>query len=465
MGSWGGWLHRAALYLRSGNATPMWPTTDQSAWRAADHPMYELRSPPDSRDRQPSTPRRGGGMSQALVARQPLFDRRLEVVAYELLYRAPGEQVAHIVDADRATARVALNSLTELGLERVTGARPAWINVTREFLLDGRAAVLPPAHVVLEILENQLIDQQLVDTVRGLRDQGYRFALDDFEYSSDADPLLELAEYVKLDVLALGIDKVASEVARLRPYGVTLLAEKVETHEELALCMAAGCELFQGYFFCRPELLSTHSVDANRLSLLQLLAALQEPDIGLHALERIVALDLALGYRLLRYINSAFFGLRSEVRSIGQALALLGVEKLRQWAALSVFASVDRKPVELTITALVRARFCELVSPHQPCCSAAELFTLGLFSVVDALLDMPMADVVERVPFPEDTRRALVDHDGPQGRLIECMIALERGDLERAESLVPQAGDVYVEALEWADGAAEALFEPAAAAA
>ncbi|MHB1836715.1 MAG: EAL and HDOD domain-containing protein, partial [Solirubrobacteraceae bacterium] len=228
-------------------------------------------------------------MSEALVARQPLFDRRLEVVGYELLFRDAGDQAAHIADADRATARVALNAFTDLGLDRVTGARPAWINVTREFILEGRALTLPAQHVVLEILEDQLIDERLVAAVRDLRDQGYRIALDDFEYSPDMKPLLELAQYVKLDVLALGVDALPREIDRLRPYGVALLAEKVETHEELAVCMAAGCELFQGYFFCRPELLRAHSIDANRLSLLQLLAALQEPDIGLRELERTVA--------------------------------------------------------------------------------------------------------------------------------------------------------------------------------
>ncbi len=400
-------------------------------------------------------------MREVLVARQPLFDPRLKVVGYELLFRDGRGQVARVRDAERATAAVVLNTFTELGLERMTGGRPAWINVSREFILAGLAASLPADLVVLEILEDQLIDEELVAAVRSLKEQGYRLALDDFEYAPSADPLLEIVDVVKLDVLALGGDGLERACRRLRPLGVQLLAEKVETHEEFARCLQSGCELFQGYFFCRPELVGTRSVDASRMSLLTLLAALNEPGIGLRELERTIALDLALGYRVLRYINSAFFGLRHEVRSIGQALALLGVERLRHWVALSVFAGVDRKPPELTITALVRARFCELADGGASA-GGSERFTLGLFSLVDALLDMPMSEVVKRVPFAEDTSDALVGHEGAKGRLLSSVIALEHGDLELAERLVPGAAGLYMSAVQWADLAASALLEPVA---
>lgn len=398
------------------------------------------------------------GHRDVFVARQPILDRRLRAVGYELLFRAGQAGTASVADPEAATATVVLNALTELGLERIARARPAWINVSREFVLRELVRSLPPRLVVLELLEDQLIDDELVAALTALKRDGYRLALDDFRFTPDIEPLLGLADVVKLDLPALGREQLVGEIARLRPYGMTLLGEKLEDQEDFAYCSEAGCDLFQGYFFCRPEIVRGRRVDAHRQSLLALLAALEDPAVQLHDLEPMLARDLELSYRLLRYINSAFFGLRQEVRSIGQALALLGVQNLRQWAALSVFAGVDDKPAELTLTALIRARFCALTAELDGAGPATELFTLGLFSVLDALLDMPLADALARIPFPEDTRRALIEHRGAKGRLLECVTAMESGDFARAEAIVPTAGDLYLSALAWADEAASAVF-------
>ena len=222
-----------------------------------------------------------------------------------------------------------LNSFTEIGLERIVGIKPAWVNVSREFVLSGLAGTMPPRVVGLEILEDELLDERFVHALIELKRQGYRLALDDFEYSVSAERLLALVDVVKLDLLALGRERLAREVARLKPYGVTVLAEKVETHEEHAWCVELGCDLFQGFFFCRPELLHNRGIVANRASMLEVVAALQDPTVQLAQLERMISRDVALSFRLLRYINSAFFGLRFEISSIGQALALLGVENLQ----------------------------------------------------------------------------------------------------------------------------------------
>lgn len=400
--------------------------------------------------------------SEVVVARQPIFDPRLRAVGYELLFRPGQAGTALVTDPETATATVVLNSFTELGLERMVGRRPAWINVSREFVLSGLAQSIPPERVLLEILEDQLIDEELVAAVAALKQRGYRLALDDFRYDPAAEPLLGLVDVVKLDLLDLGREQLAAEVARLRPYGVSLLAEKLEAREDFAFCAEVGCDLFQGYFFCRPEVVRGRRVDARRQSLLVLLAALQDPAVELHDLERMLARDVGLSYRLLRYINSAFFGLRHEVRSIGQALALLGVANLRQWVTLSIFAGVDDKPGELTLTALIRARFCELAAERDGPAVAAELFTLGLFSVLDALMDLPMEEALASIPFPEDTRRALITQEGPRGLLLRCITALEAGDFDQAEADRPNAGALYLSALAWADEAAETMLAAAA---
>jgi len=398
-------------------------------------------------------------MSDVFVARQPILDRRLAVVGYELLFRdGPVTDEALITSPEGATATVVLNSFTEIGLERIVGSHTAWFNVSREFVLQGLARTLPPGLVLLEILEDELVDDRFIAAIADLKQHGYRVALDDFHYSPDAGPLLELADVVKLDLLALGRDGLSREVARLRPYGVMVLAEKLESQEDYAYCYGAGCALFQGYFFCRPELVHDTRVDATRLSLLEVLATLQDPAVELAALERAIARDVGLSYRLLRYINSAFFGLGQEVRSIGQALALLGLANLRKWAALTVFAGIDDKPAELTVTALVRARFCELAGEHLRDTSRGELFTLGLFSVIDALMNTPIEQVLERLPFPQDLRDALTTHRGTMGQLLECITAVEAGGFDRAEAIVPRAGELYRESVAWADEAAAPMF-------
>jgi c-di-GMP phosphodiesterase len=324
---------------------------------------------------------------------------------------------------------------------------------------------MPPKFVGLEILEDELLDERFVHALIELKRLGYRLALDDFQYSVSAERLLSLVDMVKLDVLALGRDGLIREVERLKPYGMTLLAEKVESHEDHAFCAELGFDLFQGFFFCRPELLHNRGIVANRASMLQVVAALQDPTVQLHRLEQMISRDVGLSFRLLRYINSAFFGLRFEISSIGQALALLGVENLKRWATLTVLASVDGKPPELTVTALVRARFCERAGRQLAGPRPGELFTLGLFSVIDALMDAPIEDVLKLIPFPPDMHDALTRRKGEKGELLDCVTALEAGDFDRAQKLVPGAGDLYVEALIWANEAAGPLFEPVEAAA
>jgi len=403
-------------------------------------------------------------MAEVFVARQPIFDRRMKVAGYELLFRGGPTRAAFVINPEGATASVVLNSFTEIGLERIVGHNPAWVNVSREFVLSGLAETVPAGLIVLEILENEMIDEQLIAALCELKRHGYRLALDDFQYTPEAEPLLRFVDVVKLDLLALGRANLAQHVARLKPYGITLVAEKLETHADHAYCAELGCDLFQGFFFREPELISDLGIAANRVPLLHVVAALQDPAVDLPKLERLIGRDVTLSFRLLRYINSAFFGLRCEVRSLGQALALLGVENIKRWATLSVLISIDNKPPELTLTALVRARFCELAG--FALASPGELFTLGLFSVIDALMDSTMENVLASIPFPTDISQALIAHRGEKGQLLDCVTALESGDFELAHSIHHGSGELYLKSLRWADAAANTLLDqPRAAAA
>ncbi len=398
-------------------------------------------------------------MSAAFIARQPIFDHSLKAVGYELLFRGRGYAAdALIDDPEQATATVLLNAVTELDLKRVVGDRTAWINVSREFVLGGLALAIPPGVVGLEIPEDKVFGDDLLAALEDLRRHGHKLGLDDFRSRPGSEPSLELFDVVKLNALELGREQLTEQIERLRPLPALVVADKLGARADHEFCAKAGCDLFQGYFFCRPAVVGTRGIDANRLALLQVVAALNDSTVELEDIEQLIARDVALSFRLLRYVNSAFFGLRGEVRSIGQALALLGVENVRRWATLSVLASVDNKPTELTLTALIRARFCELAAEQLGFVNPAEAFTLGLFSVIDGMMDAPMHDVAASLPLADDMREALVLRRGPKGQLLDSVTALEAGEAERAGALVGAAGEVYLEALIWANGAAESLF-------
>jgi EAL and modified HD-GYP domain-containing signal transduction protein len=294
------------------------------------------------------------------------------------------------------------------------------------------------------------------DSIRELRGAGYELALKDFRYEPELEPLLTLVEYVKLDMVKLGARELAHHSFLLRPHKMTLVAEKIESYEDFRLAKSAGADLFQGYFFCRPHLIGTRAILPSRLALMQLASALQDPDIELADLERLISADVGLSYRLLKYINSAYFHLRGKIGSIQQAVALLGIEPLRRWATLSIFAELSDKPRELFVTALIRAHFCERAGEPQDG-PPSELFTLGLFSVLDALNDTTMHTALAGLPLTTSMRDALVDHTGP-GRLLECVTAIESGDFAHANEILDDSFEHYLESVGWSNEAAAQLI-------
>jgi EAL and modified HD-GYP domain-containing signal transduction protein len=396
-------------------------------------------------------------MNEVLLARQPILDGDLTAVGYELLYREAGSDDADVRDDELATARVSLRAMTEIELEQLVDRRRAWINVTREFVLGGLAQTIPPERVVLELLEDQLVDRALIDALAGLRTGGYKVALDDFTLTPEIEPLLSTVDIVKLDLRALGPTGLTTLARELAQHRLTLVAEKLEDHADFEVALAAGCHLFQGYFFCRPELIEGTAVAPNKLALLKLAADVQDPSVDLAALDRVISSDVALSYRLLRYINSAYFSLRQPVSTVMQAVTLLGIESVRSWTTMMILAQIGGKPRELFITALVRARFCQLTG-YNGDGAGSELFALGLFSVIDALTDRPMASVVSSLPFPREMRDALVNRTGP-GRLLDCVAAMEEGEFRRARQLVAGAPERYLEAVAWTNETAQHLLD------
>ncbi len=395
-------------------------------------------------------------MTDIFLARQPVLDRDESVQGYELLYPERDDEQTVAGDEALARARVVLNAFSEIGLEHLVGLSRAWIKVAPEFLSLDLVPSLPPERVVLELSARQFRDESMLEPVRKLRAAGYRLALDDFEFTPELDALLRVVDIVKLDMRELGGRELARHIFKLKPYELTLAAKKIETPEDFKLAIAAGADLFQGYFFCRPHLLGGRRIPPSRIALMQLAGALQDPTIQLHDLEKLISRDVALSYRLMKYINSAYFGLRGGISSINQIVALLGIEQLRSWSTLTIFAEVGDKPRELFLTALVRARFCQLAG-GRPDGPQPELFTLGLFSVLDALTDTPMGTALQSLPLTPAMRAALIDHSGA-GRLLDCVMAIEDGDFDRATEIVGNASEHYIESVAWSNDKGKLLI-------
>jgi EAL and modified HD-GYP domain-containing signal transduction protein len=395
-------------------------------------------------------------MSEVYVARQPIFNRSTRVSGYELLFRDAHGNRADDDDDDAAKAVIS-SALTDVGLKRIVGTRDAWIRVTPNLIRKGLVELLP-VEAILEISAQKGVDEALINAVDELKRAGRLVAIDRLRYTPEVEPLLRLVDFVKLDLVDLGRGQLRRQVARIKRLELKLCASRVENKADHNVCKEAGCDLFQGYFFCRPEVMQSKRIDANRLAVLELLAVLQDPRIQLEDLQSRIALDVGLSVRLLRYINSAYFGLRQPVRSINHALALLGLERIRPWVALTLLASIDDKPTELTITALARARFCELAAEQRGYQNSSEMFTIGLLSVLDALMDIPIEEAVAGLPLDQRARDAIVLHAGPMGELLNCLVALETADFDRAEAILPTAGTLHMSALSWADETAEPLF-------
>lgn len=394
------------------------------------------------------------------VGRQPIYDAGLKVYGYELLFRAGDTDAANVVDGDSATSQVIVNTFMEIGLDAIVGQHLAFINLTRSFFVENSTQVLPPERVILEVLEDIEPDTELQEGLRRLSEQGYRIALDDFIYHESLRPLVELADLVKIDIMDMDRATITEHVEQLKPYKVPLLAEKVETLEEFEFCKQLGFDYFQGYFFCKPNVVKSQRMPSNRLATLRLLSRIQDPQVDAKDLEELIAQDVTLSYKILRYINSAASGLPRQVESIHQAVVLLGLDTIKTWVTLLSLTSIEDKPIELLVTAMVRAKMCEELARAAKLDNTDSYFTVGLFSALDAMMDRPLPELLDELPLAAPVREALLEQEGHLGQALRCVLAYERADWRQAHCAslgMNRVRDAYFTAVNWARGITEEL--------
>lgn len=379
--------------------------------------------------------------SNVLLACQPIFDVTVQPFGYELLCRigSANEYTAGDSSAMQSTATVIVNSLLNIGIDSLVGSKLAFINVDREMLLSGYLWALPPDRMVLEILETVEPDAQVIAACQEAKQKGFTLAMDDVTAESQGNPLLSIADILKVDFRATSSEARKKMVSLHGGGKGIMLAEKVETEEEFREAVSCGYQYLQGYFLARPKMVTGRAIPPGTASLLRILGELSQNDVSLDTLQKSIQPHVPLTYKLIRYLNSGAFAFRDPIRSVRHALALLGVDRLRRVLTLMILADIQGKqPRELMVAALLRARMLETIGPHSGVPNrGASLFLMGMFSLLDAMLRRPLTDVLSELNLEADIEDAMLGRgscDRPLHRLFALVTAYERADWKTVEA-------------------------------
>jgi EAL and modified HD-GYP domain-containing signal transduction protein len=391
--------------------------------------------------------------SSVSLARQPIVDSRLAVMGYELLYRKnAGASEADVVDDVSATAQVISASLLELGMENIVGSSKAFINFPRTYLLSSNSMPINKGNIVVEVLENSGFDAILLSSLRRWVKAGCSIALDDFVFESKLTPFVELADYVKLDILALGHDRFHKQVDALRGFNVKIIAEKVETWEDYQFCRLLGVEYFQGYFFEKPEVISSKTSKVNSITLLQLMSSLlNSSTMSVDELERIVSQDAGLVHKLLRYLNSPLTGLVASVDSVRLAIMLVGIDHLKSLTNILLMSEMVSDKYVLLESIMVRAKHAELLAVRRGYDNQDKYFLAGMLSMMDVCTGMELDEVLGELPLPSEFINAILHRSGRLGNALNLVESYSGGVEIKDSQDFEDLKNTYLEAVKWSD--------------
>jgi len=398
---------------------------------------------------------------KVFCARQAILNRKKQTVAYELFFREGVENSFPVgINPDIATSRLVLNQHFNVGFKTHTRGKKALINFSEQGLLDGSPTLLSPDDIIIEILEDVPPSDKVYNACRELFHQGYKLALDDFLYHHNWERFINFSRLIKFDIRRTPMHEIAALMPKLRQRkNLKFLAEKVETYEEYESAKKMGFDYFQGYFFCQPEMLVNSDIEAEHHIILAIYQQVLKPNINYDKLAKYFERDLALSYKLMRFVNSGLFQLRESIDSIKQALVYLGEEQARKFVCLLATAHLGSdKPKELIRISIIRARFCELIARKLKDKESEKAFMTGLFSVVDALLNRPMEDIVNKLPLADDVIAALLGEKNALKHNLELVKAYETGSWywtqKRANVVGIQQDDLpelYSQATSWSE--------------
>ena len=395
------------------------------------------------------------------VARQPIFNTEKNVIGYELLFRNGTDDFFPGSDSDQATADVINSSFFLKIVDDLTGGKKAFINFTPRLIKQQIMTILPSQSLAVELTETFEKDPDVLEACRQLKEKGYMVVLDDFVFYKNSDALIKVADMVKVDFVATKEVERKSIAQRIKPLGVSLLAEKVESYFDFKQAKELGYEYFQGYFFGRPEVFSGRDIPGYTVNYLNMLREASRSEIDFDKLEQIFRRDVALSFKILKFINSAFFGVRNKVSSVRQALVLLGRKEILKWVSLLALQNIAQdKPDEVVVLSLIRARFGELLALKLGWTKRSDqAFLVGLFSLVDAMLDRPMDDILRELPLDDEIIVALLRGDNDLGRMNAMARHYEKAEWDKFAVLANELGiaskdvaELYRQSLVWAQG-------------
>ncbi len=395
------------------------------------------------------------------AARQPILDIDKNLYAYELLFRDSLNNVFPEIDGDEATSKMIEASQFNLGISEFTANKPAFINFTLETISQGYPQMLSTDEVVVEILETVKPGKRLLAACKDLHQKGYTLALDDYKHQSVWAHFYPYISIIKIDVLATSVAEIATIKEAIKPFpNIKLLAEKVETHQQYQQAITQGFELFQGYFFAKPEMVKSKNLSPSQMAMAELLYESSKPELDLASITSVFERDVTLSYKLLRYVNSAVFMRQSEVSSIKQALVTLGSIELKRFIGLMFASSVNpEKPSELIKLSMARAKFCELVTPdiNAPL-NTSIAFLIGLLSMIDAILDENIEEVLAKLPLSDEIKKPLLTRKGVMAAVIKLVELIEKAQWDKTAIVMEKLGlnkeqaiKHYNEAIAWAD--------------
>jgi len=394
------------------------------------------------------------------IARQPIFTVQKRLFAYELLYRGTEKSPLTDVSGNQATSSLLSSTFLTEGIDIISNSKPCFVNFTEELLIKNTPASFPPKTLVVEVLEDVKPTKDIISVCRKLSQEGYRIALDDFIYDRDLEPLIKIADIIKIDFRLTPVDTIRQTLQKLSKHKAKLLAEKVESYSEFEKAAKLGFSYFQGFFFSKPEKILIKELTVIKITLYNLLAEVTQKTTTIERLYDIISKDVAISYKLLRFINSAYFYRLQEVKTVKHAMAYLGGEELRRFIILMIVSELaTEKPDELVKLSLARAKFCELLAlQSQFKNSSSELFLLGLFSLIDSMLDTKMDTIMDKLPIADEIKDALCSQSGDFAPFLKTIVAYERADISTCTDAGNQINvdmkllpDIYLESLRYAN--------------
>ena len=374
---------------------------------------------------------------ESYVARQPIFDSNHQLAAYELLYRTSSENIFPQVDGDVATSTLLSSAFLGFDINELSNNKVVFINFTEQLLLQDTPRLFPKNKIVVEVLEDVSATPEIQEKLEQLSADGYTIALDDFEYTPELEPLIRCASIIKFDFRLTPSSEIEKVINQLKKYNIQFLAEKVESYDEFNKARELGCTLFQGYFFCRPEVLGSRDLGPSKMNMIQLLGHIYDENYEIETIERLINSDVGLSYKLLRYINSSLFSTQREISSIRHAVAFLGIMETRRFISLLLLAEQEERATnELIATSIIRAKFCECLCQVATIrLDANEMFLLGLFSELDTILGTDMTTIMELLPLSKSIKQALIQQEGPLWPYLELTRKYETGDWDGASNI------------------------------